>query len=202
MKLLLHQGGHITPAHNTNKVEMYVGSETYHEILNEWFSHYLCGVDNGAPDRPEVTVQSNVDGSWLTVDSWRTDSSYTWDPTSTGTKTIKSTSTNTNTSSFQTAYLKQSDNVNVYESMTVSQDMTIQGVVEVNLKAAPADNYGTKEVLMMSVFLVDVSNTSFNAFPTGVEGYNASNFNFHNEYFTMGGGAERYQRGHAPDGRC
>lgn len=191
VKLLLHQGGHITPAHNTNKVEMYVGSETYHEILNEWFSHYLCGVDNGAPDRPEVTVQSNVDGSWITVDSWRTDTSYTWDPTTTGTKTIKSTSTNTG--NFQTYYLQQRDNINVFDTMTVSQDMTIQGVVEVNLKAAPADSYGSKEGLMMTAFLVDMSDSYFNAFPSDLSGFEESSFNFHNQYLTIGGGAQDYQ---------
>lgn len=191
VKLLLHQGGHITPAHNTNKVEMYVGSETYHGILNEWFSHYLCGVNNGAPTRPEVTVQSNVDGSWITVDSWRTDSTYTWDPDTTDTKTIKSTSTNTG--NFQTYYLEQNDNINVFDTMTVSQDLTIQGVVEVNLKAAPADNYGSKEGLMMTAFLVDMSDSYFNAFPSDIDGFKESSFNYHNQYLTIGGGAEDYQ---------
>ena len=194
VKLLLHQGGHITPAHNTNKVEMYVSNdgETYQAVLNEWFSHYLCGVDNGAPTRPEVTVQSNVDGSWLTVDSWSTDKSYTWDPTTTGTKTINSTSTNTG--NFQTYYLKDNTNINVFDTMPVTEDMTIQGVVKVNLKAAPADNYGSKEGLAMTAFLVDMSDSYFNAFPSDVDGYVAGNFNTYNEYFDMGGGATRYQR--------
>ena len=194
VKLLLHQGGHITPAHNTNKVEMYVSNdgETYQAVLNEWFSHYLCGVDNGAPTRPEVTVQSNVDGSWLTVDSWSTDKSYTWDPTTTGTKTINSSSYNT--SNFQSYYLQQRDNYNVFDTMPVTEDMTIQGVVKVNLKAAPADNYGSKEGLAMTAFLVDMSDSYFNAFPSDVDGYVAGNFNTYNEYFDMGGGATRYQR--------
>ena len=194
VKLLLHQGGHITPAHNTNKVEMYVSNdgETYQAVLNEWFSHYLCGVENGAPTRPEVTVQSNVDGSWLTVDSWSTDKSYTWDPTTTGTKTLNSRYINT--SNFQSNYLQQRDNYNVYDSMTVTEDMTIQGVVEVNLKAAPAASYGSQEGLAMTAFLVDVSDSYFNAFPSDVDGYVAGNFTTYNEYFDMGGGATRYQR--------
>ena len=194
VKLLLHQGGHITPAHNTNKVEMYVGNdgETYQAVLNEWFSHYLCGVENGAPTRPEVTVQSNVDGSWIYLDSWDTSKSYTWDPTTTDTKTINSQYINTR--DFQSYYLQQKDNYNVFDSMTVTEDMTIQGVVQVNLKAAPADNYGSKEGLAMTAFLVDMSTSNFNAFPSDVDGYVAGNFNTYNEYFDMGGGATRYQR--------
>lgn len=38
---------------------------------NRWLSHYLYGEDNGIEDMAEVTVQSNVDGSYRTYDSWR-----------------------------------------------------------------------------------------------------------------------------------
>ena len=58
----------------------------------------------------------------------------------------------------------------------------------------PADNYGSKEGLAMTAFLVDMSDSYFNAFPSDVDGYVAGNFNTYNEYFDMGGGATRYQR--------
>ena len=109
----------------------------------------------------------------------------------TGTKTLNSRYINT--SNFQSNYLQQRDNYNVYDSMTVTEDMTIQGVVEVNLKAAPAASYGSQEGLAMTAFLVDVSDSYFNAFPSDVDGYVAGNFTTYNEYFDMGGGAQDYQ---------
>ena len=45
---------------------MLIGYEYYDSILNKWFSHYLCGVDNGIESIANVTYQSNVDGSWST----------------------------------------------------------------------------------------------------------------------------------------
>jgi X-Pro dipeptidyl-peptidase len=38
--------------------------------MNKWLSHYLYDVDNDIEDMPQVTVQSNVDGSFTTYDSW------------------------------------------------------------------------------------------------------------------------------------
>ena len=78
--------------------------------------------------------------------------------------------------------------------MPVTEDMTIQGVVKVNLEAAPAASYGSQEGLAMTAFLVDMSDSYFNAFPSDVDGYVAGNFTTYNEYFDMGGGATRYQR--------
>lgn len=33
--------------------------------MNKWLSHYLYGVENGIENMPVVSVQSNVDGSFV-----------------------------------------------------------------------------------------------------------------------------------------
>lgn len=63
-KLLLTQGGHQVPADPTARSEIMIGEQSYDELLNKWFSHYLYGIDNGIENMPTVRYQSNVDGSW------------------------------------------------------------------------------------------------------------------------------------------
>ena len=63
-KLLLIQGGHQVPADPTVRTEIMIGEQSYDELLNKWFSHYLYGIDNGIENTPTVEYQSNVDGSW------------------------------------------------------------------------------------------------------------------------------------------
>ena len=50
VKLLLHQGAHITPDYDSHKTSLLIGDETYNGILNKWFSHYLYDQKNGAED--------------------------------------------------------------------------------------------------------------------------------------------------------
>ncbi|MBO4373795.1 MAG: hypothetical protein J5829_01695 [Lachnospiraceae bacterium] len=63
-KLVLHQDGH------NNLDNMLVNGELWQETMNKWLSHYLYGVDNKIEEMPQVTVQSNVDGSFSTYDTW------------------------------------------------------------------------------------------------------------------------------------
>ena len=68
-KLVLHQGAHASlNGFNVNGV-------LWEEILNKWLCHYLYDVQNGIENMPQVSAQSNVDGSWNTYDTWR-DFSY------------------------------------------------------------------------------------------------------------------------------
>ena len=100
VKLLLHQGAHITPDYDSHKTSLLIGKESYDSILNKWFSYYLYGdtaakkyVDNMAA----VTVQNNTDGSWRTLNSWPTSdeaqayaNTLTMRNAATGTTTINS----------------------------------------------------------------------------------------------------------------
>ncbi len=69
VKMVLHQDGH------NSIYDFMIGDESGYELINKWLSHYLYGVDNGIENMAEVTVQSNVDGSYREYDSW-SDSDY------------------------------------------------------------------------------------------------------------------------------
>ena len=47
----------MTPNSNNSYLVM-TGDQSYDDVLNRWFSHYLYDVDNGAQDMPEVLAQS------------------------------------------------------------------------------------------------------------------------------------------------
>ena len=59
-KILLHQDGHLTPTYPSGGLSFLIGEESYDAILNQWFSHYLYGLDNGVEDMAAVTAQSNT----------------------------------------------------------------------------------------------------------------------------------------------
>ena len=64
VKMILHQDGH------KYLYGSRVGAALFEELMNMWLSHYLYGVDNGIEDMAEITVQSNLDGTYHTYDSW------------------------------------------------------------------------------------------------------------------------------------
>jgi X-Pro dipeptidyl-peptidase len=64
VKLILHQDAH-NYIYGLN-----IGNKLFDEILNRWLCHYLYGEENGAEDIPELSVQSNVDGSFTFYDTF------------------------------------------------------------------------------------------------------------------------------------
>lgn len=69
-KVILCQNAKDTLIDGKKKYELMVGNELYEGLLNRWFSHYLCDVDNGAELMPQVTWQSNIDGKFHYFESW------------------------------------------------------------------------------------------------------------------------------------
>ncbi len=64
VKMLLHQDGH-------NWLADYVINDVpWLELMNKWLAHYLYDVDNDIEDMAELTVQSNVDGTFSEYDSF------------------------------------------------------------------------------------------------------------------------------------
>ena len=73
VKAILHQGAHITPTMPNRNYGILIDGGFYDDIVNEWISHYLYGIENGAENRPAVLVQTNYDQRrWETADSWET----------------------------------------------------------------------------------------------------------------------------------
>ena len=244
VKLLLHQGAHITPDYDSHKTSLLIGSETYNGILNRWFSHYLYDQDNGAEEMAAVTVQSNVDGSWFTSKTWPTSdeaSAYantlTLTNNETGTTTINSNMTGI--SSWRDAFTTASTSASAMYTYDVKDDTVIKGTVKVNISAAPIqhpdkqaveaadfeaveaaprgvdheeimnpdnqvadedeydaeDEYGiavmragsnSRDALMMSAMLVDVSDEAFQSYTTSVTENKTGAVNW------VGSGAEDY----------
>ena len=245
VKLLLHQGAHITPDYDSHKTSLLIGNETYNGILNKWFSHYLYDQNNGAENMATVTVQSNiVDGGWFTSKTWPTSdeaSAYantlTLTNSETGTTTINSNMTGI--SSWRDAFTTASTSASAMYTYDVKADTVIKGTVKVNIKATPIqhpdkqaveaadfdaveaaprgvdheeimnpdnqvadedeydaeDEYGiavmragsnSRDALMMSAMLVDVSDEAFQSYTTSVTEDKTGAVNW------VGSGAEDY----------
>ena len=189
VKLLLHQGEHITPDYDAHKTSLMIGNKTYSSILNEWFSHYLYGQNtsdgNNAEAMAAVTVQNNTDGSWSTLDSWPTSDSLadvnnklTLTNTATGTTTINSNMNGI--SNWRDAFTSSSTSASaMYATEPVANDTVIKGTVQVKISAAPiqhpdqqasatavqSESTGSRDALMMSAMLVDVADDEFTTYP-------------------------------------
>lgn len=64
VKMVLHQDGH------NNMSSISVNGRVWDDIMNEWLSHYLYGVDNNAESLPTVMVQNNTDGVFKAYPDW------------------------------------------------------------------------------------------------------------------------------------
>ena len=237
VKLLLHQGAHITPDYDSHKTSLLIGSETYNGILNRWFSHYLYDQDNGAEEMAAVTVQSNVDGSWTTLNDWdgNTDTlrlSCGDEGETTVTSQYPSDVTSRNWTSKFLSNTESSEARAVY-TMDVDTDTVIIGTPAVHVKAAPMQHLAqqtaavsdaidraaaprgidheeimnpanqtaadeddgiaamsldgdSRNALMMSAMLVDLSDTAFPTYTTSVTEERTGETNW------VGSGAQDY----------
>ena len=89
VKAILHQGPHITPTMPNKGYGILIDGKFYDDIVNEWISHYLYGVENQAEDMPAVLVQTNHDQrKWETSASWDTGHNMKLTSGSTGTAVI------------------------------------------------------------------------------------------------------------------
>ena len=211
VKLLLHQGEHITPDYDDHKTSLMIGNKTYSSILNEWYSHYLYGQNtndgNNAEAMTAVTVQNNTDGSWSTLDSWPTSDSLadvnhklTLTNTATGTTTINSNMNGI--SNWRDAFTSSSTSASaMYATEPVANDTVIKGTVQVKISAAPiqhpdqqasaiavqSESTGSRDALMMSAMLVDVADDEFTTYPMSRTEVKTGKMNW------VGSGAQDYE---------
>ena len=176
-KLVLHQDGH------SDLDGIMVGDELWQELMNKWLSHYLYDIDNGIDNMPEVTVQSNVDGSFSTYDSWRefkyTSAIYDSKSTDGETSTVDTADVAEYFDFYQNStddygrpftrddyYLNLSEGTGVCYTYSFEEDQTIYGVPEVHVRMA-TDNVDM-DGLMVSAMLIDTidDETNFKAYMT------------------------------------
>jgi len=167
VKLMLHQGAHLTPTFPSRQLEMYIDDMLYDEILNKWFSHYLYGVNNGIENMAAVTHQSNVDGSWHYYDDWNTAISLELnasDLSSEKSTTISSdiAAIGVDRTNWRDKFTAGSTASSAMYTATVVEDTLIKGTVEVNVRAS-TDAIG-KDAIMLSAMLVDIDKSGFKAY--------------------------------------
>ena len=195
VKLLLHQGEHITPDYDDHKTSLMIGNKTYSSILNEWYSHYLYGQNtndgNNAEAMAAVTVQNNTDGSWSTLDSW---------PTSDSLADVNNKLTLTNTATGTTTINSNMNGISNWRDAFTSSSV-IKGTVQVKISAAPiqhpdqqasaiavqSESTGSRDALMMSAMLVDVADDEFTTYPMSRTEVKTGKMNW------VGSGAQDYE---------
>ena len=143
VKLILHQGPHITPTMANKNYGILIDGKFYDDIVNEWISHYLYGVENSAEEMPEVLAQTNYDQKkWETESAWETE--YTMKLTSKEeSKTVIDTDwekAGVSAENFDDVMaLKSTNMAQRYVTDPFEKAVTVQGTVCLNLKAALKD---------------------------------------------------------------
>lgn len=142
-KTILHQGPHITPTMPNKNYGILIDGKFYDDIVNEWISHYLYGVENTAEEMPEVLVQTNYDQrKWETSDSWDTDYNMKLESEASGTTVIDTDweAAGVSAENFDDVMGQKSTNMaQRYVTAPFEEEVTIQGTVCLNLKAALKD---------------------------------------------------------------
>lgn len=143
VKLILHQGPHITPTMPNKNYGILIDGQFYDDIVNKWISHYLYGVENHAEDMPAVLVQTNYDQKkWEVADSWETAYAMILTSEEEGTSVIDTDweTAGVSAENFDDVMGQTSTNMDKrYVTAPFEEAVTIQGTVCVNLKAALKD---------------------------------------------------------------
>ncbi|WP_156286132.1 CocE/NonD family hydrolase [Oceanivirga salmonicida] len=167
VKLILHQGAHITPAYISHKYAVPINGEFYEDILNRWFSHYLYGVKNNVNNMPEVIAQSNENpDEWYEYVSWDTLNSLIIKAKSDKKKIIINSNykkARINDKKREETLIKKSTTANATYVTNIDKDIMIKGSVLVSFKAA-LNKAKKTDNLPISVLLVDVAEKDFPVF--------------------------------------
>ena len=173
VKLLLHQDAHLTPTLPGKGFAFDIGGETYDEILNRWFSHYLYGVENGAENMAAVTAEDAHDADvWHTFRSWGEADKMLIKGTGEENVTIGSGVRDSYDLNDWAEVMVTDPEVKTYNdnkgsvrfTMDVTKDAIIKGVSEVsftasvnNLDALADGELLDRDALMVSAMLVDIA---------------------------------------------
>lgn len=143
VKLILHQGPHITPTMANKNYGILIDGKFYDDIVNEWISHYLYGVENGAEEMPEVLAQTNYDQKkWEVESAWETEHTMKL-ASKEYSKTVIDTDwekADVSAENFDDVMAQKSTNMDQrYVTDPFEEAVTVQGTVCLNLKAALKD---------------------------------------------------------------
>ena len=142
VRLILHQGPHITPTMPNKGYGIMIDGQFYDDIVNRWVSHWLYDQDNGAENMPAVLVQSNLDQEvWYRADSWDTGKELMLGCCSEGAGTIGTDweDAGIDPDNFDMKMCTASGSMNRrYMTEPLETPVTVQGTVRVDFTAALA----------------------------------------------------------------
>ena len=143
VKLILHQGPHITPTMANKNYGILIDGKFNDDIVKEWISHYLYGVENGAEKMPEVLAQTNYDQKkWEVESAWETEHTMKL-ASKEESKTVIDTDwekAGVSAENFDDVMAQKSTNMaQRYVTDPFEEAVTVQGTVCLNLKAALKD---------------------------------------------------------------
>ncbi|MCR5651238.1 MAG: hypothetical protein K6F86_08680 [Lachnospiraceae bacterium] len=198
VKLILHQDGH------NNIFGQMVRKELFDELVNKWLCHYLYDVDNGIEDMPEITVQSNIDGTYEAYDVFPDTDTLKLGSDRSGDETL------IRSDDLKGFYEEYVDSRKVVDRYYLEQDeeyakvfdlkpeneepLTFIGTPEVKIRLKPSDI--TKDNMMVTAVLLDTdeNNKVFNAFITGNSVSDILPFRYTDPYEFGGGHGDGYIR--------
>ena len=143
VKLILHQGPLKTPPMANKNYAILIDGIFYDDIVNEWISNYLYGVENGAEKMPEVLAQTNYDQKkWEVESAWETEHTMKL-ASKEESKTVIDTDwekAGVSAENFDDVMAQKSTNMaQRYVTDPFEKAVTVQGTVCLNLKAALKD---------------------------------------------------------------
>ena len=162
-KLVLHQGSHLGMYSAGDTYYMGSQENTYFNILNKWLSHYLYDVDNKIEAYPDVTYQSNTDGSFQTMNDFTTFKDKVISLDKPSRTSITSKDLDYCFWIFEDDYYDKDDkNTIVYNLGTMTDDTTYSGTFQLDIKLKTEDV--NRENLTATAVLLDTYEEEFDAY--------------------------------------
>ncbi|MCR5491587.1 MAG: prolyl oligopeptidase family serine peptidase [Bacilli bacterium] len=162
-KLIFHQGDHLQLAgkHSAYSIDNY--EESFFEVLNRWYSHYLYDVDNGIEDFPDFTYQSNVDGRFYGASDFLDAKKKAISLSNPSRQSITSENMEFYYQSWNdTYYDRDDDNTIVYDLGAAEADLQIKGIPELNISLKTDDV--ERDNLHVTAVLLDTYEEEFDAY--------------------------------------
>ena len=196
VRMILHQGQHITPTMPNKGWGISIDGKYYDDIVNVWVSHYLYDIENDALDMPAVLIQNNLDQHiWEAAEDWNT--GFLMKLKSADDKAViidtDWEAADINRDNFDDRMAVKSSNMNQrYVTSALEKEVTIQGTIRVDFRAALAggdaaanfnpentddadflslelgnpERSGRQDDVKLTILLLDVADEAFDSFAT------------------------------------
>ena len=166
VKMVLHQGSHVSYAYADYAFSIDDYKESFYEVLNRWYSHYLYDVDNGIENYPEITYQSNIDGKYYQLENF---TDFQYDDMVVDVTPSRTTVTSLNSKymypSFKDEYYGYGgNNVALFNLGTLDEDLFIKGKISLDIDLRTTDI--GRNNLPVTAVLLESSNTYFDTYGT------------------------------------